>query len=88
MRVMESFPEQLYIEVRGKTRTGGWTDAQLRPLGSVGSNGVHEFQFVARAPTGFATHALTPVIATHTMQQPNNFRGVRVIAETNSKDAR
>lgn len=87
VRVMESYPEQLHITAEGITRTGGWSNAQLRPRPS-SSEGVYEFRFEARPPAGVATQALTPITATTTMTKPKSFRWVRVIAETNAKESR
>ena len=88
VRVMESYPEQLHIEARGSTRTGGWTDPQLRLQRSSGSAGRYEFQFVARPLDGVAMQAIMPIRAVKTMQKPADYRGVIVFAETNSKEAR
>jgi len=88
VRVMESYPEQLAIEARGSVRTGGWTDAELELKRASGANGVYEFRFVARMPAGMVTQAITPIVATKTMQKTRNYRGALVIAETNAKEAR
>jgi hypothetical protein len=85
VRVMESYPEQLSITAKGTTRTGGWSDPRLRPASQPTRSGVYEFTFVARAPQGAATMAITAIAATYTMQKPRDFRAVRVRAETNSK---
>ena len=84
VRVMESSPEQIQIVAEGMTRTGGWTAPELRKVGT-GRGGILEFEFVARAPQGNATDAISPISASLSLSQPAGFRGVRVMAEMNSQ---
>jgi hypothetical protein len=89
VRVMESHPEQLAIEARGATRSGGWRNPQLVPDHSAKYEpGVLYFKFVAEPPRGPALQALTPITARVTAVKPAGFREVRVVASTNSKSSR
>jgi hypothetical protein len=77
----------LSITARGMTRTGGWTNPQLRPRGDA-KGGVYEFDFIAKPPEGLATQMVSPITATLRMKKPADFRSVRVFAETNDKTAK
>jgi len=83
-------PPQLQIKADGKTNTGGWSDPELVehvyivPPG----DGVYEYDFVARPPSGGSNQAITATSA-HTVRHniPKEMKGVRVIAKTNKKEA-
>ena len=74
------------VWARGVVSSGGWTNPQLRFRG-VTNDGIVEFLFVAVPPRGPATAVMTPVEASTGFRKPENFRGVRVIAHNNSKEA-
>lgn len=87
-RVIDSAPKQIQLIARGEVRTGGWTNIHLRAGGSRPSDGIYDFRFVGRKPDGPATQVITPVKAELTIPKPEGFKGARVIAETNSTEAR
>lgn len=88
VRTMESSPEQLQIEANGTVPTGGWTKPELRPSQEKGSNGTLVLEFFAQPPEGMATQVLSPVTATYTTAKPKDYKGVKVVAQTNSKEAK
>ncbi len=87
VRELRTSPPRLQITARGRTRTGGWSDPELRGP-RPRANGVYEFRFVAQPPEGMSTQALTPIRATVTIPRPPNYRGVRIISASNSKTNR
>ena len=90
LRAMPVFPpliSHVQVVAEGMVNTGGWSDGQLRLRGMT-PDGIVEFDFVAKPPTGVVTQALAPIsAAVATLPQPSDFRGVRVFAQTNSKEA-
>jgi hypothetical protein len=87
LRVMESFLEQIHVQARGLTDSGGWSGAALRESGAA-AGGVYLLEFVAEPPSGMATQALTPVDATITFPKEAGLREVQVISATNRKSAK
>jgi hypothetical protein len=86
---MQSHPEQVVIKADGTVRTGGWTDPKLVPSAEPVRDGIYHFDFVARKPEGMVTQALTKISVSHNLgAKPENFRGVEIHAETNSKSAK
>lgn len=88
VRVMESHPEQLHLEARGRVRTGGWQNPTLRATGD-GANAASDvlvFEFAAEPPPADAmtTQMVTPVTASITVAKPPRIQSVRVVSETNS----
>jgi hypothetical protein len=87
--VRESMPVQLVIKARGTVRTGGWTNAELRPLQTlVPEQGLRSFTLVATPPRPdmMVTQALAPVEATFTIPAlPDDVKQIRILAETNEK---
>ena len=81
LRVLESYPEQIQITARGQANSVA-RDAQLRLRGV--RRGIYEFDFLARLPRGPITMMMGPITAHHAMTRPQNFRGVRIHAQTNS----
>jgi hypothetical protein len=85
---------KITIRARGKTRTGGWTEPELRPAaaptpGDGDSNVVTmHYDFVATGPTGMATEALTPIDAERSLPAPGPGKTLKVVvrSETNEKE--
>lgn len=91
-------PSMIEVSSKGMVSAGGWSNGQLRQRG-ITPDGIIEFDFVAKPPPGIVTqvltpipvvtivsHVLTPISAVTTVPQPPNFRGVRVFAQSNSKE--
>jgi hypothetical protein len=88
--LLKSRPPQYQIEAKGEVRTGGWSNPKLTPVVYVHppADGIYDYTFSATPPSGPATQAITPISATEPLKStPKGFRGVRVRAETNSKEA-
>lgn len=79
-------PGTVLICARGQVRSGGWTRAMLTPRTYVAApaNGIWEFDFTARPPSGMAAQVISPVAARRLWAAPRNFRGVRIVARDNS----
>ena len=91
LAILKSNPPQLSIFARGTVRTGGWTNPELVEVIYIvpPADGIYEYEFVATPPTGPATEALTPIEAETVRHSiPPELKGVRVKAETNSKEAK
>lgn len=89
IRVVPVLPpliSRVQVVAEGVVNTGGWSDGQLRLRGMT-PDGIIEFDFVAKPPTGIVTQAFAPISAVTTVPQPSSFRGVRVFAQSNSKEA-
>jgi hypothetical protein len=90
VRVRESFPPQVTVKALGTTRTGGWTNPRLEAVIYVTPpyDGIQDLNFVADEPTGGSTNAITPIESKELDlgTVPKWTKGVRVIAETNSKE--
>jgi hypothetical protein len=83
-------PPEYQIEAKGKVRTGGWSNPDLTPVIYVHppEDGIYDYHFNAEPPSGVATQAITPISATKTLEKiPKGFRGVRVRASSNKKEA-
>jgi len=90
LAILKSDPPQLSISAKGETRTGGWTNPELVEIIYVTppADGIYEYEFVATPPDGPSTTALTPIEAETVRHSiPKELKGVRVKAETNSKEA-
>lgn len=87
--ILASDPPQLRVRASGATRTGGWSNVRLEARVSTEppADGIYVVDFVGTPPTGFATAAITPVSITNQLSVPKWARGVRVVAETNSREA-
>lgn len=81
VHLLESFPEQIHVIVRGQANSVA-TNARLHPRGV--RDGVHEFDFVASLPRGPVTMMMGPITARHSMTRPAGLRGVRIYARNNS----
>lgn len=74
------------ITVRGTTRTGGWTNIQLRPLQTFAPEvGMRSYTLVGTPPpSGLSTQVLSPVQATVTLNPlPADVKTIRVLSESN-----
>ena len=85
--ILKSNPPQLSVEATGTTRTSGWTNPRLEPRIYIQppADGIYVFDFVADRPDGISNPAITPISATNKVTSPQWAKGVRVVAETNSK---
>ncbi len=83
--VLESFPLQLQISARGRTRTGGWSDPVLVLDEDASDLNTLVYQFRATAPRGMATQAFSPIEATARFMpyDPEHVTQVQIVAETN-----
>ena len=73
------------VIVKGTSRTGGWSNAQLKPLQTFAPEvGMRSFTFVATPPGGPSTQAMTPIQATIKIDPlPADVKTIRVLSETN-----
>ena len=91
LSIMKTNPPQLAIFAKGTVRTGGWTNPELVEVVYIAppADGIYDYEFRATPPTGPSTDALTPIEAkTIRASIPSDLKGVRVVAETNSKVAK
>ena len=88
VRTVEGKPAQLTIDAVGMVNSGGWTRPALRPGNGPAAEGTLVFEFVALPPSGPATMALAPIKATVTVEKPAAYRGVQVVAQSNTKTAK
>ncbi len=83
-------PPEYHIEAQGKTKSAGWSDARLSAVVYVQDppDGLYDFNFIAEPPSGESAQELTPV-SVHAVlgKMPKSFRGVRVHARSNEKEA-
>jgi hypothetical protein len=89
VEILESKPPQVSITAKGVVRTLGWTNGRLDPYVYVQPppDGIWDFDFVATPPSDPAGDALAPIKSEpYTMPRPENFRGVRIHAETNKME--
>jgi hypothetical protein len=76
-------PTLIQVSATGMVPTGGWGMGTLRYRGTT-DEGIVEFDFLGKKPTGIVTQAFAPISATTQIDQPENFRGVRVYSATNN----
>lgn len=83
--IQKDKPTSVTVVVKGTTRTGGWTNAQLKPLQTFAPEvGMRSFTFVATPPGGSSTQAMTPIQATIRIDPlPDDVKTIRVLSETN-----
>ena len=80
-------PHTVQVCARGTVPTGGWTNAQLRPVIYIQAppNGIYDFDFVATPPTGIVPQVITPIKAMRMWTPaPAGLHGVRVKSAGNS----
>ena len=77
------------VTARGSVPSGGWKNPRLRPRNTNSGSGMAEFDFVAQPPPPGApvTQAVVTFTASTTVERTADFRGVRVYARTNRKEA-
>jgi hypothetical protein len=83
-------PPEYRIDATGKTTTSGWSNGSLSAVEYVQAppDGVYDYQFVGEPPSGISTQVLTPISTSKALEKmPKGFRGVRVHAVTNAKEA-
>ena len=85
---LETFapPAAIQVSAQGMVNSGGWSQPQLQQR-RVTQDGFIEFDFVAKPPSEAASQAFVGISATTQVPEPPNFRGVRIFAATNSKEA-
>ena len=92
LSLMESNPPKLRIDADGLARSTGYTDPKLSMAvyKRQPDDGIQDFTFVAKPPTGIVLPVLTPITADpYTMHDiPKWLKGVRVHAEKNAIEAR
>ena len=85
IRYIKGNSSTLSVRAGGIVSTGGWTDPELKPRngGEMSTDGLLEFDFVARAPN-FAPDVITPISAEATICNcADGVRGVRVYSKEN-----
>lgn len=90
LALLKSNPPMLSITTFGTVPTGGWKDPELVPYVYIQPppDGIYDFDFVATAPDGIVTQAITPIVANHTLPEiPEELKGVRVHASRNAEVA-
>jgi outer membrane biosynthesis protein TonB len=87
VQVAERQPPFAQVTVNGTANTGGWTDIELKPLQTlVKEVGMLSFTLVGTPPSGPATQAMTPVVATIKIDPlPADVKTIRVIGATNEQ---
>ena len=86
LTIMKSNPPKLFINAYGAARTAGWKNAQLkmRQYIEFPSDGVVEFDFIAKPPSGVVPQVVTGILASCTYEGDfSKWKGVRVYSETN-----
>lgn len=84
------FPPQINIAVAGTVPSAGWTEPQLIPYTYIQAppDGIYDFDFVANPPEEITAQVITPIKATYVWKfSPQELKGIRVHASTNSKVA-
>lgn len=80
-------PAILVISAQGTVPTSGWTDGQLSPYIYVTppKDGIQDFDFIAKPPTGIVLQVLTPIEADWRATMPKWLKGFRIHASSGSK---
>ena len=84
-------PPQLLIKAEGHAATPNWSMPELvaRVYIQPPPDGIWDYDFVAKAPTGTTIQVLTPISAELTLDQiPSGMKGVRIHGKSNSKEAK
>lgn len=97
LTLLKSNPPQVHVAAVGRVTTSGWSAPELTAWVYVmpPADGIQDFDFVATPPTGMVLDVISPISAeTSLTVDPANYwgpgkplRGVRVHAQTNSKEA-
>jgi hypothetical protein len=83
-------PPEYRIDATGKTRTAGWSSPNLSGVVYVQAplDGIYDYNFVAEPPSGVSVQVETPISAQKALgKMPKGFRGVRVHASSNKREA-
>lgn len=84
-------PPGIVIVAKGQVRTGGWSDAELKPLQTFAPEGdTMSFTLVAKppAPDMMVIQAIQPIEARLAIDPlPEGLKTIRVMAETGEKTA-
>jgi hypothetical protein len=77
------------VYARGHVPTTGWTNIELDHFFYIAppADGIMDFDFTGKAPTGIVGEVVLPVTATAVNRMPKWLKGVRVIAKANSMEA-
>ena len=73
----------LRVNASGSVTTSGWGLPELRQK-RVTAEGIVEFEFLAKKPTGITLQVISPIQASTGVPLPANAKGVRAISATNS----
>lgn len=87
---LKSHPPTFLVNAVGTVPTGGWSDGQLAPRVYITppADGLWDFDFVAKAPTGIATTVISSIGASFSLFDPPAWvKGARVHASLNSADS-
>lgn len=87
---LKSSPPTFHVSASGKVPTAGWSDGQLVPriYTTPPPDGMWDFDFVAKAPTGIVPEVISPISASFSLFDPPKWvRGARVHASQNSADS-
>ena len=89
-------PITIVVQASGEVPTGGWSNPELGAWRYVmpPADGIQDFDFIAKEPTGMASDVITPITAVASVQaDPHNYwgegkplKGVRVHAQQNSME--
>jgi hypothetical protein len=82
--------ELFAVHAEGKVPTTGWTNPALDAFIYIvpPADGIMDFDFVAKAPTGIVGDVVLPIYADTVLPMPKWLKGVRVHAKENSKEAK
>ncbi len=87
---LKKIPPDYRIDATGKTRTAGWSNPDLSGVVYVQAppDGIYDYNFIAEPPAGVSAQVMTPISAQKAIgEMPKGFRGVRVRASSNEKEA-
>jgi hypothetical protein len=78
------------VHAEGKVPTTGWTNPALDAFIHIvpPADGIMDFDFVAKAPTGIVGQVVLPITANTIVPMPSWLKGVRVSAKDNSKEVK
>jgi len=91
LALIKTNPPKLSIDAKGMAASMGWSNPTLVPRVYVQPppDGIYDYDFQAKPPTGIVPQVLTPISATLVVPEiPTGLKGVRVHSKTNSKVAK
>ena len=83
-------PREHRVDAQGKTRSAGWSSPQLSAVVYVQAplDGIYDLNFMAEPPSAVSAQVLMPISVHDVLgKMPKGFRGVRVHATSNNKEA-